>query len=348
MLKPVEIKKIQELLENSQNPLFLFDDDQDGLCSYIVLKRKYNKGAGIAIKTTPELDNSYTNVVNEYSPDLIIILDKPLVSEEFFKNIHAPVLWIDHHPIVNIKKYHHEIHYFNTLANDPNTYTPTTYLAYQVTEEKSWFVLLGCIGDYFLPEFYREYIEKYPDLLREVKDPGEITYNTKFGEVVKSTLFLLKGKAGDIKKHVSALEKIESPYEILNKTSTEGKFLAKEAEKARKEYDELLKEAIKEAEENSDSKLILFIYPSSKNSYTAELSNELFYKFKDKFIIVGREKNDEVKMSLRCNFANVPKVIEKALIGIHGYGGGHEKASGGCVKRDDFDRFIENIKEQIE
>ena len=37
MLSDEKISKLKELLNNSQNPLFLFDNDTDGLCSFLLL-----------------------------------------------------------------------------------------------------------------------------------------------------------------------------------------------------------------------------------------------------------------------------------------------------------------------
>lgn len=340
MLTNKEILDARKLLQDAVNPLYLFDDDTDGLCSFLVLKKKFGKGVGIAIKTSPELDASYSLKVDEIQPDLVVILDKPLIQKEFLDNVKTPIVWIDHHPVANIKG----IHYFNPRIHDKDDSSPTSYQCYLISGEESWIALLGCIGDWFLPEFYNDFVKKYPDLLKPAKDAGIVLYETRFGGLAKLFMFLLKGKSSEIRKNISVLLKIETPYEILDGATEQGKFLMKRTEKAGKEYDELLERALKEAR---DDKFLIFVYPSTKNSYTGELSNELFYKFQDKFIIVGREKNGEIKMSLRCSKVKLPSIIEKALVGIKGYGGGHDQASGGCVSQEDFERFIKNIKEEV-
>ena len=97
----------------------------------------------------------------------------------------------------------------------------------------------------------------------------------------------------------------------------------------------------------SDEKLLIFIYPDDKMSLTGDLSNELLYKFPDKIIIVGRRKNDEVKMSMRSKNIILPPILEKALAGLEGYGGGHEFACGANVKEIDFKEFVEKMKKNI-
>ena len=114
-----------------------------------------------------------------------------------------------------------------------------------------------------------------------------------------------------------------------------------------KEYDRVLKKAV---EENKGKDIVIFVYPSGKYSFSAELSNELMYKFPDKFVIVAREKDGEMKISLRNpekKGYDLPKIIEKALIGLEGYGGGHTYAAGASVKRSDFEQFLSIIKEEL-
>ena len=77
------------------------------------------------------------------------------------------------------------------------------------------------------------------------------------------------------------------------------------------------------------------------------MSNEAIYRYPDKIILIGREKNEEMKCSLRSSKAVLPPLIEKALVGLNGYGGGHEHACGLNIKKDDFEEFVRRFKEMI-
>ena len=55
MLNKKELDEIKENLEMSQNPLFFFDNDVDGLCSFLILRRSIGRGRGVAIKSFPDL-----------------------------------------------------------------------------------------------------------------------------------------------------------------------------------------------------------------------------------------------------------------------------------------------------
>ena len=79
MLSKSKLEEIRKLLENSQNPLFFFDNDADGLCSFLILQRALGRGKGVAVKSFPDLNSSYLRKVNELNPDYVVILEKPRV-----------------------------------------------------------------------------------------------------------------------------------------------------------------------------------------------------------------------------------------------------------------------------
>ncbi len=341
MITNREISDIREFMEESNNPVFLFDDDCDGTCSYLLLKKFYKKGEGIIVKSSPSLDERHLGLISDKKPDLLVILDKPVVKQEFIDKIKTKIVWIDHHPVQKMKN----VNYYNPRNNDSSDNRPTTYMAYSVTKSDLWIATIGCVFDHYIPDFIEEFIKEYPDLLdRKPRDPGEALYTKRLGKLVRIFSLNLKGKAKDVRKSIKALEKIDSPYDILDRRTEYGTMLFSRYEKLNKEYECLLEEAKNKV---THEKLFIFIYPSAATSFTSELCNELTYLYPDKFIIVGRKKDGEIRMSLRSKRINISDVLKKALVGIKGYGGGHDYACGGAVKEEDFERFIENIKELI-
>ena len=145
-------------------------------------------------------------------------------------------------------------------------------------------------------------------------------------------------------KNIKVLTRIESPNEILKQETAQGKFIFKSYEKINKLYDSLLESAM--GQTNKD-RLLVFTYSSDKMSFTGDLANELLYKFPDKIILVGRKKDDDVRMSIRSKNTLVPPILEKSLAGLEGYGGGHEYACGANVKERDFKEFVERMKKNI-
>ena len=95
------------------------------------------------------------------------------------------------------------------------------------------------------------------------------------------------------------------------------------------------------------SQLLVFTYPPSKTSFTGYLSTELSYLHPDKIIIIGREKGDEIRMSLRSRDIAIEPILKKALVGLDGYGGGHSHACGANIKMSDLNLFIERIRNGV-
>ena len=256
--------------------------------------------------------------------------------------MHIPVIWVDHHPIVKVKG----VNYFNPRFKDKDDNRPTSYWCYKIVKGEKWIALLGIVSDWNLASF-NTLKKGYEDLFKgvKIKNPDDVMFDTEFGKLIKIVSFNLKGLTRDTYNFIDLMLKIKDPYEILNKETEIGKEIYNKYEKINKEYIKLYNEAIK----LKDDEIIVFRYVNDKISFTSYLSNELLHRTKAKLIIVGRIDKDEVKGSIRNREGGVvlPKVIKKALQGLNGYGGGHDRAVGFCVKLDDFDKFIEKFKKLI-
>ncbi len=340
MIPEEELAEIKNYLEKSENPLFFFDDDNDGLCSFVLFRQFAGKGDYVPIKTHPALDVSLLNKVEEFRPDYIFVLDKPIITQDFIDGAKVPIIWLDHHPLVKIER----VKYYNPKKYDKTDVSSTTYWAYEAVNGKLWIAVVGAVSDWTIPDYFEEFEKKYPDLINGKKTPPELLYNSKLGELCRIMSFLTKGKPSSVTRRIKAILKIEEPYEILEKKTKEGNFLFEESEKIYKTYRELLERAMKMKIEDG---MLIFTYTRSETSMTSELSNELLYRHPGKVILVGREHNGEMKMSLRSDGLFIDKLLEDALIGLDGYGGGHRHAVGANVKVEDFPKFVERIKREI-
>lgn len=339
-LTPQQVKQIREELVTCKNPLFLFHDDPDGLCSFLLLYRYIREGKGMVVKSMPRIDEKFLRKVEEYQPDKIFILDVAIVDQYFIDATKRPIIWIDHHEPLDRDK----VKYFNPRVKDPKKNIPATYLCHQITKQDLWIATTGCIGDWFVPDFYKEFAKEYPKLVdKKKKTPPEILFDTELGKLSRILSFMLKGKTGEVMKCVKIMTRIADPYEILEQKTPRGKFIYKRYEKMNEKYQKLLKGAKKEA---GKDKLLVFTYSENETSFTGDLSNELLYRYPNKIIIIGREKGDEMRMSLRTSKILLPPILQKALQSISGYGGGHEHACGACVKKDDFKEFLEILRKE--
>jgi len=338
MLTEEQIKEIQEHLENSQNPLFFFDNDVDGLASFLLLARAYKKGKGVAIKGY-DLNSTYLRKVTELTPDYVFVLDKPVVSSEFIeevKKLNIPLVWIDHHDVCpeNIDG----IYYYNP-AKDQNGNEPTTYLAYQITrkQEDLWIAVAGCVADNFLPDFIEEFKKKYPELLTEkIKIGFDVLYNSEIGKIARILNFCLKDRTSNVLKMLRFLLKVSSPNDISEDNSVFFRF-----QQINKKYQKL----IDKAKEFVEGKILFFQYGGDL-SLSADISNELSYNFPDKLVVVAYLSGVKANVSLRGK--NARKITLEAIEGLEqATGGGHEEATGAKINVSDLPVFKKRIEEFV-
>lgn len=346
----------EQLLDNIRNQissankvLIYFDDDVDGLSSYNLIKRLCKKEKGVIIKSTPVLREQYLSVYESYEPDLVIILDKPMIEPAFIDKITVPLIWIDHHDsqsqFVGNRR---NVTYYNPHNFVAEDNSCTAYCAYQITKENEWLCVLGSVADWQLNDVTKKFAEKNPTLLNpKFTNPADALFNSKIGEYVKLLTFNLKGDQSDVKKSIYAFARINSFEELIDLKTDDASFLQERYNVVGSEYAGLIKSA-KEVGEKA-KKLIVFEYAPTLVSVTSELSNELLYTFPKKIILIARLKNDEYKCSLRCGDGyHLPTLVQKSMAGLRGYGGGHDHACGACVHKDDFKTFLSRFEKLVE
>ena len=80
---------------------------------------------------------------------------------------------------------------------------------------------------------------------------------------------------------------------------------------------------------------------------SADLSNELSYKFPDKIIVIAYMKHIHANISLRGK--NVRELTLKSIEGLEqATGGGHQDATGAKVLIEDLPQFRQNLKRLIQ
>lgn len=342
MLSKEQVIEIREHLENANNPVFFFDNDPDGLCSFLLLQRFIARGRGVAIKSLPDLDKSYFQRVEEFKADYIFVLDKPVINPEFIalaeKN-NIPLVHIDHHnvPKTNIP------YYYNTFYESGKN-EPVSYLCYKITNQKEdeWIAAIGCVTDAFLPEFIDQVSEKYPDLIDcKYKQAYDILYNTKFGEISQIISFGLRDKTSNVVAMMKFLMNAHSPYDLMAENAKTKSFL-KRFNEINEKYQKILKKA-----EDSILGDILWFHYSGEMSINQYVANELMYKHPNKVIVVVYSRGNISNFSLRWN-KDIRTPTVNAIKDIDGAtGGGHEHSTGARLPTDKLEIFKQRLLEEI-
>ncbi len=342
MIPQEELVFFKEKLKSSVRPLFFFDDDCDGVSSFVQLYNLVGDGKGVMVKGKPLIDENFYRYVEEYQPDVVFILDKPLVSQDFLDKISVDVLWLDHHPLQDNKK----VKYFNPRKLNPEDNTPTSYWAYQIAELENkgclWLAMLGIIADWNL-SLKEDFCKSYPNLLScEVDKPEDALFNSEMGKLIKIINFNLKGKTSDAMKSVKILTRIKEPEDILEQRTSQGKFIFKKYLKINDDF-----EKIKSSINNEDPNFLVFTYNTGQLSVTTDLANELLYENPNKIIIIGRSNDENIMMSIRSSEKKIVDVVSDTAERLGGYGGGHDTACGACVPNDRFEEFVNHLKEEF-
>ena len=352
MLDKQQIEEIREHLNKSQNPVFFFDNDCDGLMAFILLRRYIGRGKGVAIKSFPELDESYVRKIEEFNADYVFILDKPAVSKEFIEEVNKknlPIVWIDHHDVkVNLKELNEAyVNYYNPIFSKQKSMEPTSYIAYNIAGNKKdlWLAVSGCVADNFLPEFYEDIVREYPELCRKnINSAFEVLYETEFGKLVMMFSFALKDRTSNVVSMINLLFNANSPFDILKEDERNFK-ISKRYQQVSGIYSKLLEKAKMVA--RSSRKVIFFQY-GGELSLSADLANELSYRFPGKVLIVAYIKGSIANVSVRGK-VNIRDITLKAINQIEGStGGGHEHATGAKLKVEDLPRFKEFFEKEVE
>jgi len=339
MLEKNKLKEIRTQLEASQNPLFFYDNDADGLCSFLILRRALDRGKGVVIKSFPDLKAQYTQKVNELNPDTIIILDKAELSKEFANHAQEkeiPIIWIDHHKTKTPKETIEKTSYYNSYPSSE----PTSYIAQKIfnRQQDKWISILGCIGDVYMPNFATEFAKENPDLLPENIDAFTALQATTMGQITRKLNFGLMDTTTNILRLIKYLYKATTPYDILEENNSTKQF-----HKRVTQLEEFFNKQIQKAEANanSETKTIFFTY-SGNTSMSSEISNHLAFKHPTKLTIVAFLRPEKANVSIRGK--NALKITKAAIKNILGAtGGGHEEATGAMIPISDFKTFKENI-----
>ena len=350
MLSKKQLLELKEHLEKAQNPIFYYDNDCDGLCSFLMIRRFLGRGKGVAVRSFPDLNRDYARKAKELNADYVFILDKPIVSREFIEEINKlnlPIVWIDHHLIDSaLDKEFNNISVFNPLRNkgDEKSEEPVTYLVYSALKRKEdlWLAIIGCIADHFMPDFSDEFMKQYPEFWGNVKAPFDAYYNTEIGRIAQSFNFGLKDSTTNIVRLQNFLIGCTGPNEVLAET-TGNYYFRKKNNEIRKKYNSLFEKA----QENVFGQAIIFEYGGDL-SISADLANELCYRNSEKYVAVIYKNGGICNVSLRGK--NVRDLLEKIIRNLpSASGGGHPDAAGARIKIEDLEKFkkllIEGISE---
>ncbi|MDO8460720.1 MAG: DHHA1 domain-containing protein [Nanoarchaeota archaeon] len=349
MFTPIQVEEIKEHLEKAQNPIFYYDNDADGLCSFVIFRRFLGRGKGVAVRSFPDLNGSYARKAQELGADYVFVLDKPVLSKEFVEEIdrlQLPLVWIDHHqmPIQEFEKEFTQLYVYNPARNkgEEMSSEPITYWAYKLTRRKEdlWLAIMGCVADHYLPDFASEFEKEYPEFWGPVRDPFDAYYRTEIGRTAVALNFGLKDSVTHVVQLQNFLISCKGPGDVLQETPSNYAFRKKYSD-VKKKYDDL----IKKAKQGISGSVIFFEY-GGELSISSDIANELSYFYPNRYIVVAYRKDAILNISIRGK--NVKQILENVFKEVEGSGGGHDDAVGARINSENLEKFKETFEREIE
>lgn len=380
-----KVELIRKTIDKSLNPIMFFDTDTDGSTSYLQIKRNFPKVKGYPMDK--DLKRQKKLIYNYVKPetDLIIIFDVPFLYDEFLEKIKSKkIIWADHHPTnlqSQIKQF--DIIHLNPLNYDLNDNRPSCFLANKVAGKFNNLDLLtvGSVSDFFLLDnisklylkdkkifnmifngidenkkkeiftFLRDY--KFNDKRVNKKKESFIrylSYGTNLKNIKNFFDFICKFEIdGQSEKAFRVIEKMKLEH-IISSINSGQKFPFDEFALKMKEYKKDLDKALDFGE-----KEIYFYEYVGKQSFAKTLSEELNFKFKKSKVVAvsfRKEGKDWHSISIRSRTIQINDLVQEALKGLEGRGGGHPLAAGAAVHKKDFSKFkvkfLNLIKKRLE
>ncbi len=343
-LEEQAITDIRKRVQQAARPLVFFDDDADGLSSFLLTYQLNPNAIPLRAAMGPELKTDFIRYVDEHQPDLILVLDKPRANPEFFEEVRTPTIWIDHHDPTTQEPHtwpYNQLNYYNPLLSDEEDDRPVSYWMQQITTGPLWLAAVGVTSDWS-NELLPALREAHPELLPATNDIQEVLFNSPLGDIIQVLNFSLKGRTRDINKNLKALTKIQEPQELLQASTKASKQIHKHTKPLIKEYKNQLSQALQTPITDG---LLVHVFRHVQQSFVADVANELLMRTEAEVIIVARSDDKRVNMSMRSHEKELPPLLEEALAHVEGYGGGHSNACGGSIVARDWPRFLEIIKE---
>ncbi|MGM5483629.1 MAG: DHH family phosphoesterase [Nanobdellota archaeon] len=373
-----EIDNYISSLKNKR-AIICFDDDPDGICSGIIIKKYLEKKGFKIIKNIallPENDlfgKEFSDMVKKEDIDLVVVTDFNVSNfglsdnyNSFIKdNPELRCLMFDHH--IDNNTYDNALYYNSCLIQkhiEGSQYC-CSKLVFDLLndegeiEEISWISAIGVIGDfnaktwnYFLKEEIdkenKNRLRNKPDskTIPEVHSNDEF-FETPFG---KASNLIFYGVAMSKKEAENIFDNIDKCNDINELNN----FLKKygEVEEEIKDYIENYEYFIKNADKKieKEENTVFEVEVKSQNNICSVLANSLSKKDYNTIFFIYQKTDNGYHISTRLQNGkkNLGKIMNDCAVFEESYGGGHAEAAGAFVKKEYFNDFKNKFFELLE
>ena len=332
----------------------LHHTDPDGVCSAVIMaklvEKKIGKRIGLRINqkageipvTDETLEILKSNKVNKLIMTDLSSDQDPANLKEIEK--FAEILLIDHHKIYNDLNSEKTVFIKPQMISEkkPGSY-PASKLCFDLAseveniDELDWIAAIGLIGDCAF-DYWKQFLDKVLAKYNIEKDPD--LFQTKLG---KCASLMSDAESFDSSK-------VEEAFNVLYKSLGPDDLLGSSLQKYRETVENEIsywKEHMNEFAEFFDDIGLVFYMIKSKYRIKAPLNTRLSLELPGKTILLLQEsEGNKISISARRRDEKVAvnELLENAIKGLEGAsGGGHIPAAGATIRKEDLQKFKENI-----
>ena len=331
-IQKLKAKKFLKNISPKDNIAIIHHDDSDGVCSAILFDN-YCKNKGAKTK------NFYYHLGETKSKSLPLKqFNKIIITDISSKDIqnqlkdikNKKIFYTDHHPIYPTPKY------ITAYLTAKQGYIPSSRTTYELTKGKKFLAMLGLIAD--SGNLYKENNSFIKKSLKQFNLTLE-EFQKNYSHIFSDTLIYLEKspqKAYKILSEISSLQEISKLKKYANKVE---KDIVKTVKKAKQKSEKINGINIYKINPKYKIKGIVAAILSREN--TAEPHIFLSIKTSNPKIlgISARHNSDN---------ANLPQLLEFASKNLkNSVCGGHKRASGGQVRKQDLKKFKQNLKNYV-
>lgn len=345
----MDLDKISKLLDSGGRKILLYHTDSDGISSAALILRFFSGFLPVP-RDGPIMDDRFLKDIVSMKPDVLVALDIPIDQE--WKKIEAVqknlpdmrILVIDHHiPEKNLGS-GENVHVNPRFERD--VYVPASALVYRILEDMGkdvkpliWIAGVGVVGDYAFEDckdILQECMESFPEI---GMDPRKSVLNSISSMLTSAVV--LHGLRG-VNKSLEIMLKTDSMGDLLK-----NEYLSSCDKRVSGEIKKIMADFKKKAKEFPNLDLMIYRL-SSRLNIASTISTLLAEKHPDKILLVTKHGKQHVKISARYQAGkiNLSELLKSAVEGI-GFGGGHEKAAGAVVNKNDSKEFEKRLVARV-
>lgn len=336
--------------------VIVYHGDTDGVCSaFLLTKLLEGQGCEVAQHATrnvPRVTQDLMLEILEAKPEIVIMVD---FAEDIDKaarrlTVHAiDSCVIDHH-VPRDYRFPNGMVYSN--PHQEKKTMPCSAYIYDICssiidmKKYIWIAATGTISDYGAaerPDMIKKVMAEYPDLF-ETKEIDQ--------EKLRKTTFGVLGNMLNSASVWGEYQGIEMSFEVLMSCETPSDLMAKDTSKKRMlwmkfdEVEEELRHVVEEfrARHNTEG-YVKYMKFESQFGIQATAATVISGEYDNCVVMLIRRKPKMFSASMRDQSGkhDLNAIIQKALEGLDGRGGGHAKASAVKVAARDFPEFFDRF-----